>query len=472
MSTDTESVRSPAHAGTFYPAEPQALANMVDRCIREAPSFAVSSKAVVAPHAGFVYSGPIAGTAYRSIAARRGTVKRVVLMGPCHWHPTRTFAVPSARAFRTPLGDVPVDRTAVDALATHGLAAVDDLPHDREHSLEVHLPFLQRLLGDFALVPVAVGTPGVAETSDLLGRLWGGEETLIVVSSDLSHFHDYEGAMRLDQSASQAIETLRHDQLTDEQACGRYPVKGLLAQAALRDLRVTTLDLRNSGDTAGRDRRDRVVGYGAYGFEPAAEARLGLEDRRTLVHQAYRAVLGALAGQPVHAGDLSRYPATLRAHRATFVTLTMDGNLRGCIGTVMPQEPLLASVMRNAVRAATEDPRFNPPHPDEVRRMALSVSVLSHPRPMPCSGEEEALAMLRPGIDGIILEARGRRGLFLPDVWETLPEPRSFLGHLKRKAGLPQEGWPQDTRLYRFRTERFTGQAASPGSDGGASRAH
>jgi AmmeMemoRadiSam system protein B/AmmeMemoRadiSam system protein A len=460
-----DTVRRPAHAGTFYPADPQALADVVDRCIRDAPSFAISPKALVAPHAGYAYSGPVAGTAYRSIAPRRDAIKRVVVLGPCHWDPTGTFAVPQARAFRTPLGDVPVDRDAVDELAARGLAEVDDRPHIREHSLEVHLPFLQRVLSRFTLVPIAVGAPRVEETSALLGRLWGGEETLIVVSSDLSHYHDYVGAMQLDRAASRAIETLRLDQLGDEHACGRHPVKGLLAQAVLRDLRVTTLDLRSSGDTAGRDRRDRVVGYGSYSFEPATAARLGQPDRRTLMHHAYRSVLGAVQGVRADPLDPSRLPATLRAHRATFVTLTLDGKLRGCIGSVLPEEPLIASVVRNAARAAMEDPRFERPTPDEVRRMALTVSVLSHPRPIACSNEREALAALRPGIDGVILEAMGRRGLFLPDVWESLREPQTFLAHLKQKAGLDRRGWPEGARLYRFRTERFAGRAVSP--DGG-----
>jgi AmmeMemoRadiSam system protein B len=206
--SDTAHVRPPAVAGTFYPGDPGALLNVVDACMAGAADSGLRSKALIAPHAGYVYSGPVAASAYRAVADRADEITRVVLLGPPHTMPVAKFCVPAARAFRTPLGDIALDADGIAAaLAVPGVER-SDAPHEREHSLEVHLPFLQRVLGDFTLVPVIVGGPSPAETEALLAALWGGPETLVVVSSDLSHYHDYEGAQRLDHGFRRLVETL------------------------------------------------------------------------------------------------------------------------------------------------------------------------------------------------------------------------------------------------------------------------
>ncbi len=222
-------------------------------------------KAIIAPHAGYIYSGPVAATAYARLQPMRGTVERVVLLGPAHRVGFRGLALPDAVCFRTPLGEVALDEEAIAVLADMPQVRVLDAAHAREHSLEVHLPFLQEVLGDFRLVPLVVGEASAEEVGEALERLWDGPQTLIVVSSDLSHYHDYDTARRLDAATSRAIEQLRYEDLNEESACGRIPVSGLLYVARRRGLRVATLDLRNSGDTAGS--RDRVVGYGAYVIE-------------------------------------------------------------------------------------------------------------------------------------------------------------------------------------------------------------
>jgi AmmeMemoRadiSam system protein B len=261
-------LRYPAVAGLFYPAEPERLRAMLsdflDRGRRDSDK-APAPKAIIAPHAGFIYSGPVAGTVYARLAPLRGRVTRIVLLGPAHRVAFRGLALPSAEAFLTPLGSVPIDREALAALASLPQVRVLDVAHAQEHSLEVHLPFLQTVLGEFKLVPLAVGEATAEEVAEVLARLWGGPETLIVVSSDLSHYHDYESARRLDAATSQAIEQLRYEDLDADSACGWIPLSGLLYEARRRGMRARTLDLRNSGDTAGT--RDRVVGYGAYVIE-------------------------------------------------------------------------------------------------------------------------------------------------------------------------------------------------------------
>jgi AmmeMemoRadiSam system protein B len=218
-------------------------------------------KALVVPHAGYIYSGPVAATAYAQLAERKAEIRRVVLLGPSHRVPFRGLAVPSVDAFATPLGALAIDQAAIARILRLPQVVVSDEAHVEEHSLEVHLPFLQTVLEQIALVPIVVGEATAEEVAAVLDVLWGGEETLIVVSSDLSHYHDYATAKRLDRVTTEAIEALRHD-IDPEQACGCRPLNGLLVAAAAHHLSVRTLDLRNSGDTAGT--RDRVVGYGAY----------------------------------------------------------------------------------------------------------------------------------------------------------------------------------------------------------------
>jgi AmmeMemoRadiSam system protein B len=259
-------VRQPAVAGSFYPADPEALEAIVNGYLDEVSEqqSKTTPKALIVPHAGYIYSGPVAATAYATLREERRAIERVVLLGPSHRFPLTGLAASEADAFLTPLGAVPVDRKAVESIL--GLAQVRLLEnaHALEHSLEVQLPFLQRVLGDFSLVPLAVGDASAEEVAEVMDVLWGGRETLIVVSSDLSHYHDYDTAKKLDAATTRAIEECEPDGLVPESACGRVPVRGLLLAARRRQLRCQTLDLRNSGDTSGP--RSQVVGYGAYVF--------------------------------------------------------------------------------------------------------------------------------------------------------------------------------------------------------------
>jgi len=270
--------RAAAVAGIFYPGTRAALRSDVlahlDRV--EVPTTTrTAPKALIVPHAGFVYSGPVAASAYARLAAVRDTIRRVVLFGPTHRVPVRGLALPSVEAFATPLGEVPIDREAVAQALTLRQVTMADAPHAQEHSLEVQLPFLQTTLRDFSLVPFAVGDATAGEVSEVIDLLWGGDETLIVVSSDLSHYHPYSEARGKDKATGEAILAFS-THLDHDQACGATPINGLLAAARRRRLSVELLDLRNSGDTAGD--RNRVVGYASFAFaEPVAS---GADDDR------------------------------------------------------------------------------------------------------------------------------------------------------------------------------------------------
>jgi len=262
--TKTASVRTAAVAGRSYPERADILRRGVERFLREAAMRCVSHhpKALIVPHAGFQYSGSIAASGYAEMSPVRETIRRVVLLGPSHHVAFSGLALPSAEAFATPLGNVFVDPAGVEAVQGLPQVVVSDEPHSVEHSLEVQLPFLQCVLDSFSLVPFCVGTATGEDVAEVLTELWGGPETLIVVSSDLSHYHDYDTAKKLDQQTSAMIEGCQLRDLSAGRACGYVGIRGLLKMAQKYGLTVRTVDLRNSGDASGT--RYQVVGYGAY----------------------------------------------------------------------------------------------------------------------------------------------------------------------------------------------------------------
>ena len=256
--------REPAVAGMFYPENPSILRNTINGFLEDVDfKPGPMPKALIAPHAGYTYSGPTAATAYARLRPYRDSYQRVILLGPCHRIAIRNLAVSGADVFRTPLGDVPLDKELIDALDVPEIK-VFDTAHDYEHCLEVHLPFLQVVLGRFLLVPLVIGDAAPETVAEVVNMLWGGNETLIVVSSDLSHYLVYDEARAVDKLTCEAIERLDADSIDHEDACGATPVRGLLIEAKRRIMEVTTLDLRNSGDTAGSE--DHVVGYGSWMF--------------------------------------------------------------------------------------------------------------------------------------------------------------------------------------------------------------
>lgn len=469
--TIKSTTRPAAVAGVFYPAEPGALRSGIARWLSEASLAPVAGRAsapklLVVPHAGHVYSGPVAARAYALLEPWRDRIARVVLLGPTHRVAVRGLATPTVSAFDTPLGPVAVDRAAIAALADLPQVAANDRAHAHEHSLEVQLPFLQAVLGRFSIVPIAVGRASAGEVAEVLERLWGGDETLVVVSSDLSHYLPYAQARVVDSATVERILALDSN-LDHEQACGADPLNGALQVARARGLTPQLLDLRNSGDTAGD--RARVVGYGAIGFwsgasrdESAADvasrtAGRGTAGRDTtlghaLLSRARNAIAGAL-GLPQRVEP--SHPSLARPG-ATFVTLHRDGQLRGCIGRLEAGEHSLdEDVRRNARRAAFEDPRFAPLVAAEWEGLSVSVSLLGALERIPARTEDEALRLLRPREDGVVLDWRGRRATFLPQVWGQMADAGEFLAALRCKAGLPAGFWHADVTLSRYRVFEF-----------------
>ena len=484
VQTHRESViRTAAVAGLFYPADPTELRSVVDRLLWNSrvnqradarqgtvelarpnalaanvaaipggvnEAEAVAPKALISPHAGYVYSGAVAAAAYRLLARARGKVSRVVLLGPSHRFSFSGMVATSARAYETPLGVVPIDQQWLEQARDVPFLGISDEAHEGEHCLETQLPFLQRVLGDFTLVPIICGHADAEQVANLLDRLWGGPETLIVVSSDLSHYLDYRACRALDEETRAAIERLDPLALTSERACGAVPVKGLLTAAGRRGMRVKTLDLCNSGDTAGP--RDRVVGYGAWAFWEQ-QATLELCDDMVSRHGALmnEVVRGAIRGIGASRA-LEGLPAAFRRPGASFVTLHKAGRLRGCCGSALARRPLVEDIRANAVRSAFGDPRFAPLEPMEWDEVSLSVTLLSPLQTMSFESEADLLSQMQPHRDGLVIEDAGRGALFLPAVWKMLTHKQEFLAHLKAKAGLSHDHWSASFRASRFWT--------------------
>jgi AmmeMemoRadiSam system protein B/AmmeMemoRadiSam system protein A len=440
------SIRPAAVAGMFYPGDARALAAEVDDLlggVGDAEPRLGFPKALIVPHAGYIYSGPVAAHAYDAIAPARGVVKRVVLLGPTHRVAVRGFALPASDFFDTPLGRVALDKEAFEKIKDLPQVVHSDSAHAAEHSLEVQLPFLQRALGEFSLVPLAVGMASVEEVAVVLERLWGGPETLIVISTDLSHYHHYDEARRIDGSTVERIARFAAD-LSHEEACGATPLNGFLSVSKKKSMQIRLLAACNSGDTAGG--KAQVVGYSSFGVYEGEP--LSLEEAgKTLLGIARASIENALSGKKKE--ELQTKP-WLRQAGATFVTLTKGGALRGCIGSLQAARPLGVDIAENSLGAAFRDPRFPAMTADEWTQCSVEVSLLSAPKPMRFADEADLLAQVRTGEDGIILESNGKRATFLPQVWESLPDKRAFFAELLRKAGLPA-----DTRLARCNVSRY-----------------
>jgi AmmeMemoRadiSam system protein B/AmmeMemoRadiSam system protein A len=453
-------VRPAAVAGMFYPADPAELRAAVDGCLRprEAPPPPPPRppKMLLVPHAGLTYSGPVAGQAYAALKPWRDWIRRVVLLGPAHRVVMHGLALPSVEAFETPLGRVPLDRTALTRVAALPQVMGSDPAHAHEHSLEVQLPFLQRVLGEFRLVPLVVGEVRPADVTEVLDELWGGDETLVVLSSDLSHYLDAARAETLDQETVQRLLSLQAA-ITPHQACGAHLLNGALPLARRHGLQPRLADLRHSGHGLGGDSH-RVVGYAALVFDAAdSSAGASVADDSPALGQALclaaRNAIARAMGQPLlPEPDL---PA-LHQGGATFVSLRdAHGELRGCVGRPLSRRPLLEDVRANARAAAFDDSRHPPLQPPEWPGLHVEVTLLAPLEELHALDEADALAQLEPGCDGLMLQWQGRSATLLPQAWADQPERPSFLATAKARAGLAPDFWSPQIRLWRFGARHF-----------------
>jgi AmmeMemoRadiSam system protein B/AmmeMemoRadiSam system protein A len=446
-----ETIRKSVWDGRFYEADPSVLKQSIDQLSRKAqntPALIPENKrlrAIIMPHAGYAYSGWTAAHAARLLSA--GQFSKVILLGPDHRAGFRSAAICDVDAYETPLGRIDLHKDSAALRLQPDLFESLPVSRDQEHSLEVILPFLQCSLGDFQLVPVIIGQGEVQRIFEALDPLMD-TDTLLVVSSDLSHFLPYAEALARDRETIDEILALKPDKLinTDNRACGKSPILILMQMARRHHWQPVLLHYSNSGDTAGDG--SRVVGYAAMAFfetRDPAHTQFSEAQGRVLVKLARRSIMEELgldlSGPAFEELSSALTDERFKDHRGTFVTLTIGGQLRGCIGNLAATETVLEGVSRNAVNAAFHDPRFSPLSKDDLSRTEIEVSILTEPRPLVFRDGQDLIRKLRAHVDGVILRKDRAAATFLPQVWEQLPRPEDFLGHLCMKAGLPADAW-------------------------------
>jgi AmmeMemoRadiSam system protein B/AmmeMemoRadiSam system protein A len=461
-SPQAPAVRAAQVAGLFYPDDPAILAAKIDAAFAAAPPSPFRAKMVVVPHAGIDYSGVVAAEALRALDLSAG-LRRAVIFGPNHRVALSGLAVHPAAAWSTPLGLAPVAGEALSSILPLDGVALDARPFAGEHSLEMPLIFLQRLIPGLEIVPVLVGDAAPELVEEALGRLWGGPETAICISSDLSHFLPVAAARAKDAETRGLIEGGRWSELGPDNACGFAGLKGAIRRAQNLRMRATGVAFATSDQMGGP--RERVVGYGAFAFEYPGAARIEKADRDRLiaVASASLAFAAALGGATPEIVLERKLAPSLTAHRAAFVTLERDAALRGCVGSLAPRRPLAADVGVNAVRAGFGDPRFPPLSRDELPDLIIKVSVLSPETPISCRSEQDLVGELKPDRDGLVLRDGRDAALFLPSVWREVPSPVDFVRFLKRKMGVAPNHWSRTMAASRFSTECFEGPYVEPG---------
>ena len=352
---------------------------------------------------------------------------------------------------------MPVDREMTAGLAAHKGFRINDAAHRDEHSLEVQLPFLQKVLTDFEIVPIVYGEMNPQETAEALLPYLQRDDTLLVVSADLSHYYTYEEAQAADRETAAKIKEVSPE-IGYHQSCGAGGINSALILAQMMRLRPEILSLINSGDTAGS--RDRVVGYGAWAFagtgglerETAALADYAAVYKKDLLRIARTALEEAVLHGRVFEPSRDDYQDPLFDKGASFVTLEKNGELRGCIGSLLPRRATALDVAENAYNAALHDGRFAPVAAGELGEIGIAVSLLTGFEPVAYENEEDLLAKVNAGVDGLVIRDGSRQGLFLPSVWKQLPDKRDFLNNLKLKAGMSPSYWSNAIKVYRFRT--------------------
>jgi len=479
-------VRPPAVAGTFYPADPKVLASTVDGVLAKATVPQIQDlAAVICPHAGYEYSASVAAYSYALLKGRK--IERVILIAPSHLETFPFSAIYDGTAYSTPLGEVPVDQAFAAKLAkVSRLIQISDRGHkpvgDRgEHSIEVQLPFLQRALGQFKLVPIIMGDQGYDACRSLglaLAKNITGPDTIIVVSSDLSHYHPYDEAVKIDHKTLKAIEEWDYLSMSRNfdqriwEACGGGPIiAAMIACERLGAKQAQVLKYANSGDTAGD--KTQVVGYGAVAIHKSANQKaaadapftLGQAEKDELFRIAHSAVETA-----VRQRKLPEYPgsklAALDQERGAFVTLKVKGELRGCIGYVTPMKPLALTVRDVAASAAVEDDRFLPVSTNELGSLEYEISVLSPMRRVLDVKE------IKVGRDGLLMRQGRYEGLLLPQVpVEQKWDNATFLKQTCRKSGLPENCWQDErTDIFSFTALVFDEHSSMPAAPAPATR--
>ena len=456
-----EQYRSPAVAGLFYPADALHLEKEITHYLAAGYKKHESMpRVIIVPHAGYRYSAAAAAQAYQPLQDYASQIRTVILLGPSHYVAINGAALSDADFFQTPLGKVKVNLEIVKKLAQTPSFSINKNAHRKEHSIEVQLPFLQKTLRNFDIVPIVYGDINPQQLAEILYKYLRRSDVLLVVSADLSHYHDYGTALEMDSTTADNISERQAD-IDYHHSCGAAGINTALLLSKKLSLKPEILALFNSGDVS--DDKKRVVGYGAWSFsdkgvkiselerEYAGLKSFASQYREQMLDAARRSISAAVNNQ-TYRPSRNEYDEHLFDKGAAFVTLHKNGELRGCIGSLYPRQAIIADIVSNARSAALQDNRFPPLSADEFSAIQISVSLLSGYEKIDYKNEDDLMRQLNPYIDGIVIRDGNRQGLFLPSVWKQFPDKKEFLNNLKLKAGMSPSFWSNDIAVYRFRT--------------------
>jgi len=424
-------IRKPHCAGTWYSDDPVELADELDGYLKFVKKEKLNVKAIIVPHAGYMYSGRTAAYSFKQLSDK---TEKVFVLGTAHKYPLKGASVSEYDYYNSPLGKIKVSDCIKNILKESTIVNVEEADYG-EHSIEIEIPFLQRVLGNFELIPIIVGRVDSKEFSEVLEKYYD-DKSVIVASVDLSHFHTYDEAKKLDGYSIDCILNLNAEGIKQAEIDSPYAIMALIELAKRKKWKVKLLDYKNSGDII-KDKQS-VVGYGSIIFYENAEI-FSPEEKALMINIAKQAVETYVKeGRKIKIDDV---PDSLKKWLACFVTLNDEKDLRGCIGTIDPADKLFKSIIDNAISAATRDPRFPPVTKDELEGLKYEVSVLSQPEDIFFSSKDELFEKIKDR--GVIISKSGQRAVYLPQVWEHFNSPESFLSSLCHKAGLDSGEWKE-----------------------------
>lgn len=464
---DINPIRETAVAGLFYPADLYQLDKDLDGYLEHiTPTLGGRPHIMIVPHAGYKYSAIVAAHAYKKLYPFKHKINKVFLLGPSHSVFVDGVALPAAKKFKTPLGTINVDETVVTELKKNPLFKTSAKAHKKEHSLEVQMPFLQKTLDNFTIIPMLYGEADFKQIAAALLPYLQDETAILIVSADLSHYLDYDTARTIDEQTAEQIANSIN--VNHHQSCGATAVNTAMELARAQGLVPQLLDMVNSGDVS--NDKTKVVGYGAWVYQEPEEApvlpKLEQEQKNlqnfarhykdSLLKIVAKSLKRAVHHQPPYRPERDNFNDVLFNKGASFVTLHKNGNLRGCIGSLLPIKAIAADLADNTFSAAMQDKRFAPVKAKELNDITFTISLLTNFEEINFSSYEDLLAQIQPDIDGILLQDGKREGLFLPAVWKELPDKQEFITQLKIKAGLSPAYWSNNIKFFRFRTVEIT----------------
>lgn len=438
-------IKYPAAAGTFYPNNALELKKQIEFFAQYCQNdYTYASRAVIVPHAGLIYSGRLA---YEGISLLDRNLKNLFIFAPAHRVGFEGLSLSGFELWQTPLGEIEVNQQINNELKEKFNAQFFDKAFEYEHSIEVQLPLIQSVFKNVKIIPLLVGSADYQVISQIIKYYYDDKENGFIISSDLSHFLTDEKAKKIDAVTADMIETGNIDNFQYEQACGALGIAGLVDFANKKNYSLIRIGMHNSGLTTGD--KTRVVGYGSWFLYEGQTNEFIKKYYSKLIIDICRQAIKSKFEPDI---EEIKYPQIFGRIGACFVTLEKNNNLRGCIGSVIARRPLINDIIMNAKNSAFSDPRFLPVQQNEISQLKIAVSILSEPKKMSFTDENDLLRQMRPNIDGIIIKDGIYQAVYLPSVWEQLPDKREFLETLKVKAGLNPDYFSDTFEAYRFET--------------------